>query len=92
MVVKHRRLLLQPFRIVTDKEGLISIPDGVDLARYYAMHLHLYALRRLRAMLPGDPDRDEWIAAQKEATRIYYLIFDRVWLDFSEFVDSDLTR
>ena len=72
--IQHRRFLLEPFRVVTNQDGLISQRDGTQLAEFYATELHKYALRRLRAIPPGNPEQDQWIAAQKEASRIYFWI------------------
>ena len=75
IAIEHRRMLLQPFQAAANDGGLISPRNGVDLACYYAMHLHLYALGRLVASRTGDPDHDQWVAAQEEASRIYYWVF-----------------
>ena len=78
MAPEHRRLLLKSFRIQKTDEGMIDKRDGLDLARYYIMHLHIYTLRRVYTSRPGDPERDLWYTAQARATRLYFWVFGQV--------------
>ena len=78
MAPEHHRLLLKSFRIQKTDEGMIEERDGLDLARYYIMHFHIYTLRRIYTSRPGDPERGLWYTAQARAMRLYFWVFERV--------------